>query len=1118
MPAAYGTLGFIENKGQIPSTESNTTVLYYFETPDFNCYVTNHGLTYIFRERISKNAIREDYPDSSTTIKFSRTDMVLKGASIGTSNAYNKNPNTHYYNYLIGSNSENWHENVHSYNEIIFINIYPGIDWVIKTVASEKNKIKYEFIVHPGADYKLIKMFFNGNSKIRLNEEKNFSIVTSLGQITESAPVSFIESTKQQVNSEFVYENEELIFKIDNFSHNQTLVIDPTLTWSTYYGGSSAEVEFDICTDTSGNVYVVGISQSNNFFTLTTGNFYDNTLTFFQDAFITKFDNNGVLLWSTYIGGNASTDIVHSVVADQNNNIFIVGRTASTDFPTFDNTIGYYKAAMSGFDDLVFAKFDNNGAMLWSTYFGGANLWDYPRRLTIDSQGNLFATGKTASNDFPVLNNGTYFDATIGTTGDDAFIVKFDNNGTQLWATYFGGDDGDEGADVAIDSQDNLYLTGNTGSTNFPVQNTTSVGTYYVGAYNNGIDAFISKFTNNGTLLWSTYFGGTGYDVCLGIGIDGLDNLFIEGYTSSTNFPVLSSGYFFDGTNPNNQIKFFFSKFDNIGTMQWSTYYGSNVAMTARNGGEVIAQKVHIDNCNNAYICGITNAPDIPFRDPGCGAYFDNSHLNATATAESFFARFSNKGELTWSTYFFSTTFNDFAGFFAIDKNDNIFYTNQARSNDVTMVNPGSTYHQGNLNGFSDFILAKFSPQPITASVTKNDIHGCVCNGKLLAGPTVCGQTPTNYLWSNGSTTDSLTNLCTGIYSVTITDAACKRDTVNNIIVDSLSVNSPTLSVGTFTNVSCPGGANGIIFLTVSGGNGALNYVWQPVAGTSALASNLTAGTYSCIVTDSLMCRDTILQVLLQPNSFTVTSTSIDDTCNSSIGVASLANVAGGTGPYTYSWLNGSVTVSTSSLSSGVHGYTVTDSKGCTYVNSVTVNNSGSSPSVNAGPDVTITRGSSVQLSAAGASNYNWSPGAGLSCTNCSSPIANPVITTTYVVSIIDVYGCSAYDTLVITVNDSISNLSCSEGLFVPNVFSPNGDGENDELKLFGAASMKILSFIIYDRWGEKVFETTDVKGVWNGFYRDRLCNSAVYTYVFRAVCVVDGSEVFRTGNISLVR
>lgn len=398
-----------------------------------------------------------------------------------------------------------------------------------------------------------------------------------------------------------------------------------------------------------------------------------------------------------------------------------------------------------------------------------------------------------------------------------------------------------------------------------------------------------------------------------------------------------------------------------------------------------------------------------------------------------------------------------------------------------------------------------------TASATPT---GCG-SGTGSASATASGGTgPYSYVWSNGATTTQISNLTSQIYSVTITDSkGCTTTAQASVTAPSAG----TASVQILQPVSCFGGSNGVVSASITGGTGPFTYSWSN-GGTSSQISNLSAQIYSVIITDANGCTATQSITLGQPTILAGTAFSNPTQCNASTGTAAVS-ASGGTAPYSYLWSNGANSALASNLSAQTYSVVVTDANGCTATNTVTVTQLGG-PTANAGTDQTITIGGNVNISGAGGVGYSWSPGGTLTCTTCQNPTASPSVTTTYTLIVSDANGCTDSDVITVVVEPlSCKNIPNADVIFFPNAFSPNDDGENDELCLEGWDDcIKTAEIKIYSRWGELVYESDSKTFCWDG--RDkfsRVLNSAVFVYSLHVV-MVSGAEKQMKGNVSLVR
>ena len=403
-------------------------------------------------------------------------------------------------------------------------------------------------------------------------------------------------------------------------------------------------------------------------------------------------------------------------------------------------------------------------------------------------------------------------------------------------------------------------------------------------------------------------------------------------------------------------------------------------------------------------------------------------------------------------------------------------------------------------------VIVNVNGLPIATSVSTP----ASCSGSLdgLIDVSVNGGlVPYFFIWSNGQTLEDLTNVQPGSYSVTITDALGCSITHSNTITQPSAFN-PTIIP---TLISCNGMTDGGVDLTISGATPPYSFAWSN-GDVSEDLTNLGPGQYDVTITDANMCTFSAGATISEPSAMTVTDSIVDARCVLATGEIYVSPI-GGTVPYTYQWSDGSGTQNVTSLYSGTYDVTITDANGCTLSGNYFVDDS---PvlTVDAGPDDTIRIGTSTILTAgfgnpADVSSWSWSPNADLSCTDTCNPVSNPLFTTTYTLSAQDIYGCNYEDEITIVVESN-------PVVFIPNVFTPDGDGIND---LFFVQGKEIadLKLAVYDRWGQRLFLGNELADAWDGTFQGAKLSPDVFVY-YAEVTFLTGKEEFYRGSVTIVK
>src|SRR6185437_8790526 len=435
---------FVENKGQLPNQMAD--VKYYGRQGAVNLYCRPGAISFVFTK-----ALNEENPSTQTrgitrAVAINKADLIL----------INSNPNAqiiatgqqaYFENYFLADNRAGGITNVHTYNTITYKDIYPHIDMVLHTASCG---MKYEFVVYPGGNVNDIRIQWNGLKSLQMAENGGIIYVSQLGTMGEGKPVSYQGNTPLQ--SAFAVTGNTIGFTVNEYDKSQALVIDPSLSWATYFGGSSAYYSNAVATDTFGNVFITGYTTSTSGIATSGAYLTSNSAT---DAFLAKFNAGGAEQWATYYGGGNEDG--NAVAADISGNVYITGNTSSTSGIA---TSGAYQTSYGGSIDAFLAKFNSSGALQWSTYYGGSS-GDAGYGVGTDGSGNVYITGKTGSTS-GITTSGAY-QTSFGGSGD-AFLAKFNSSGARQWATYYGGSGADAAYGISVSGSVNIYIAGSTAS------------------------------------------------------------------------------------------------------------------------------------------------------------------------------------------------------------------------------------------------------------------------------------------------------------------------------------------------------------------------------------------------------------------------------------------------------------------------------------------------------------------------------------------------------------------------------------------------------------------------------------------------------------------------------
>jgi len=585
-------IAFTENRGQW-----DESVRFRADVGDATMWFTSDGVYYQFTRHIPKGDVlqheRLSMPyERADHSPYSIEQLVIKASFVDA----NPNPEIcgdkmleHKCNYFLGDDPSKWHTDVSNYKAIAFRDIYIGIDL---QYFGNGERMEYEFIVEPGADPSQIVVEYNGSECMSVSDNGNLVVETEWGTFYELRPFIYqVDGNERDVvHGRYVMLTENMFgFALgDDYDPDLVLVIDPEISFSTYLGGALDERGEAIAVDDSGQVYVVGQTLSSDFPTQDPYQIDQTGV----DIFVTKFNPAGSgLIYSTYIGGGG-TDIGYGIDLGDGC-AFITGSTASADYPTqFE-----YQVDQPGTDAFV-TRLANNGNWLdFSTYLGGSAA-DYGKSIAYESSGEIFVTGHTSSTDFPLQNP-----FQTDQPSEDVFVSSFGSDGSFHRSTYLGGSLFEYGYDITVDDSMCVYVTGQTASLNFPLENP------YQSSLAGGVyDAFVAKFDFSlSNLIYSTYLGGSSDDHAYSIAVDHQGNAYVTGTTDSPDFPVQQFAGFLQDDQPSTDA--FVTRLNPSGdNIDYSLYLGGD--------GEDVGFGVAVDAGQMPYVTGRTNSTDFPTTDP----------------------------------------------------------------------------------------------------------------------------------------------------------------------------------------------------------------------------------------------------------------------------------------------------------------------------------------------------------------------------------------------------------------------------------------------------------------------------------------------------------------------
>jgi hypothetical protein len=778
-------------------------------------------------------------------------------------------------NYFIGNDPSQWRTNVANYSQVRYQDAYPGVDLVY---YGNQQQLEYDFVVAPGADPRTITLdvaadggshtAISHTASPRIAGNGDLLVPANGGEVRFHKPVVYQTSNfldrhtiggqpnaieaKNTIDGRWVLKGGNRVgFEVAAYDSSKPLIIDPALSYSTYLGGTGTDGAFGVAIDSAGNCYVTGFTSSTNFHTK---NPYQKKNGGGIDTFVTKMNPTGTaLVYSTYVGGSG-TEYPFAIAVDSTGAAYEVGNTGSTNFPVTTATAFQSTCPSCSLYPAVFiTKLMPSGAALaYSTFLGGTGD-NRAFGVTLDSSNNVYVVGWTTSTDFPVSANAFQSSYVPGAVSN-VFVTELNpaaaGDAGLVYSTYLGGSVQDVGFGIALDSNNNTYVTGYTYSTDFPV----TTDAFQTKTTTNGA-AFVTKLNPaaNGAagLVYSTYLGGTtGTSAGNSIKTDSNGAAYVTGYTCASDFPV-TQGVFqskFGGDCTAAGGDAFITKLDPVGaTLAFSSYLGGS--------GDDVGFSIGLDSLNNSYIIGRSSSVNFPvtkgaFQTKTAGGY-DTIYSIISPTGTS----------LLYSTYLGGNAV-DVAFVMAVDPAGNSYVIGRTYSTNFP-VTPGA--FQATLRGTTNAVVYKFVPGdqvwPLalnfgnqTIGVTSSALNATLTNSgpgtlAITATPALSGTAAGDYAISSNTCGTSLAFGASCVVGVTMTPTASGTRSAVLSFTDG-AVNSPqsvTLTgIATTSSVSLT--PSTMTFLTQLVGTSSTS---QPATltntGTNAISitSIATTGTYT---------------------------------------------------------------------------------------------------------------------------------------------------------------------------------------------------------------------------------------------------------------------------------
>lgn len=1086
----------IPNKGQWKNN-----VLFRSAVQNGQLFFESDRLTYNFMhpadaEKMHGHAAR--FTPKDTAMRYHAYQMIFKNMEPNC-RAVGEGESNDKFNYFLSKDTAKWVSGVSAVQKVKYQQVFKGIDFFY---YKNEAGFKYDFVVQPQANPSLINFYYEGVQELTLRNEE-LRLKLSFSEVLELKPFAYqvLDGKKVVVSCKYVLRDGVVSFALGAYDKSKALVIDPQLIFSTYSGSTADNFGYTATYDDDGYLYAGGtvfdigypatigaydISFNSNpkggnawvwdpYFGWVFAGFGNS------DVAITKYATDGTSrIYSTYIGGDLC-EVPHSLVVNSKGELLIYGTTGSPNFPVtqtaYDTAFagGTVANLSRGIDvnyalgsDIFIAKLNASGSqLLASTYFGGDrndglnifldyNYADQMRgEIIVDENDKILIA--TCSYSSGLATAGSFQNTLNGTA--DGVVARFSADLTTLdWASYLGGSNRDGIYSIVLDSKNDLIVAGGTASNNL----NTTAGVVFPTYQGNPSDGFIGKISKDGTTLNAlTYFGTSKYDQTYFVKVDRSDFIYVYGQSESMDSSLVKNAKYYSI----NSGMFVSKLTSDLKSFVWSTTFGSgdgkiNLSPTA----------FMVDLCNKVYLTG-----------------WGSSELG--------FELIPN---------------------YLVDPNGNVGY-NGARGTTGLFVTPdafqsttdGSDFYilvlEGDVSAvsYASFFGGNLSAEHVDGGTSRFDRKGKIYQS-MCAG---CGANSDMPIFPSNavSPTNNSQNCNNGVFKMDFL--------IPNVIADFKSKTACASQAFHFQNTSLLQQNTSFLW---EFGDGTTSNDFEP---NHVFAAQ---GNYSVKlkISDPTACNiaDSIVKVITV-QGYVSQNYGGDTICE---GESVQMNFTPSKTYASYLWIPGKYLndstilhpISTPPVS--INYALVGDDGVCKdtmHYNIVVIPSLGF---LKASADKdSIVKGQSTTLHVTPNTwNVTWSPGATLNDINSVNPIATPSQSTMYIVTLASSnVSCAASDSVYIFVYDVQCN---DKDIYVPNVFTPNADGKNDLLYVRGN-NIHELYFTIYDRWGEKVFETTDQNIGWDGVYKGMSSDPAVFMYYLKVKCAGE-KEFFIKGNITVIR